>query len=253
MSGIRRRKRSWFVAIVLLGVLAGIVSCPVSNSTTAGLSLTLINGGSAYSVTDGTRMSGSLAVPPSWKGLPVTAIGDDAFRECTALTSITIPGSVTSIGASAFKGCTGLASLTIPDSVVSIGDGAFYSCLGLASVMLSNSLTDISPEEFYGCTSLAGVAIPTTVTTIGDAAFYNCDGLTSLTIPNGVTTIGAYAFGSCLQLSSVSLLVVVPPTARSGIFNNSNLLTKIHVPLGSLAAYSSAPVWSGYSPILVPP
>ena len=51
----------------------------------------------------------------------VTSIGFYAFRECSNLTSITIPNSVTSIGERAFYGCTGLTSVTIPNSVTSIG------------------------------------------------------------------------------------------------------------------------------------
>ena len=35
----------------------------------------------------------------------VTAIGDEAFSECTSLTSVTIPNSITSIGNSTFYGC----------------------------------------------------------------------------------------------------------------------------------------------------
>ena len=35
----------------------------------------------------------------------VTSIGYEAFRECTGLTSITIPNSVTSIGSTAFLFC----------------------------------------------------------------------------------------------------------------------------------------------------
>ena len=36
---------------------------------------------------------------------PVTNIGVSAFKDCTALLSITIPNSVTSIGNKAFSGC----------------------------------------------------------------------------------------------------------------------------------------------------
>lgn len=53
------------------------------------------------------------------------SIGDSAFRNCSGLTSITIPDSVITIGGGAFYGCTGLTSITIPDSVTSIGDSAF--------------------------------------------------------------------------------------------------------------------------------
>ena len=59
----------------------------------------------------------------------VTSIGNNAFRYCSGLTSLTIPNSVTSIGEYAFYRCSGLTSLTIPNSVTSIGGGAFYGCI----------------------------------------------------------------------------------------------------------------------------
>ena len=43
----------------------------------------------------------------------VTSIGEDAFLECSGLTSVTIPNSVTRIEVRAFWYCTGLTSITI--------------------------------------------------------------------------------------------------------------------------------------------
>ena len=45
-------------------------------------------------------------------GSDVTSIGEDAFLECTNLTSVTIPNSVTSIGGCAFEYCPSLTSVT---------------------------------------------------------------------------------------------------------------------------------------------
>lgn len=56
----------------------------------------------------------------------VTTIGDSAFRECHALTSINIPDGVTTIGNFAFMR-SGLESIAIPVSVTAIGDGAFMA------------------------------------------------------------------------------------------------------------------------------
>lgn len=64
----------------------------------------------------------------------MTSIGQDAFRGCTGLTSVTIPASVTSIGNSAFRNCTGLTSVTIGSGVTSIGEGTFYWCNDLTKV-----------------------------------------------------------------------------------------------------------------------
>jgi hypothetical protein len=48
----------------------------------------------------------SYAIPSS-----VTAIGDEAFEECTSLNSITLPTGITSIGARAFAWCPGLTNI----------------------------------------------------------------------------------------------------------------------------------------------
>ena len=134
-----------------------------------------------------------------------TCIASNAFRDCSSLTSITIPDSVTSIGYEAFCGCSSLTALTIPDSVTSIERNAFYGCSSLTSVTIPDSVTSIGDGAFYGCSSLTGVTIPDGVTSIGDGAFDDCTGLTSITIPDSVTSIGDSAFQWCSNLKSITL------------------------------------------------
>jgi hypothetical protein len=58
----------------------------------------------------------------------VTSIGGGAFRDCSGLTSISIPNSVTNIGAYAFQSCSGLQNVyCFAENVPSTNSNAFYS------------------------------------------------------------------------------------------------------------------------------
>ena len=174
--------------------------CDIYNEYIGCLSFTK-NQDNTYSVyrCDGSRRD--VIIPSTYKGLPVTSIGNDAFYKCTSLTSIEIPSSVTSIGEYAFAGCRSLTSIEIPSSVTSIGDGAFADCTSLASIVISSSVTSIGEYTFYGCKSLTSIEIPSSVTSIGDDAFYYCTSLTSIEIPSSVTSIDDRAFDGCKSLT----------------------------------------------------
>ena len=110
----------------------------------------------------------------------VTKLGNNAFRECAELESVTIPYSVTSIGDSTFRMAAGLESINIPNSVTSIGEGAFSTCTSLQSIEISNSITSIPNDAFNRCTSLTRVSIPNSVTSIGEDAFSGYTLLTNI-------------------------------------------------------------------------
>ena len=77
-------------------------------------------------ITKYTGSATALDIPSKIDGYTVTSIGEDAFWNCTSLTSVTIPDSVTRIDSGAFASCTSLTSVTIPDSVTSMGRSVFY-------------------------------------------------------------------------------------------------------------------------------
>ena len=174
-------------------------------------------------------------------GSGVTSISSSAFLVCYSLSSITIPDSVISIGSSAFSSCYGLSSITIPDGVTSISSSAFRNCYGLSSITLPDGVTSISYSAFGNCCSLSSITIPDGVTSIGESAFSKCYGLSSITIPDGVTSISYSAFSYCYGVAHLYFLPTTPPSvSNSDAFSKIPTDCVIHVPVGSLSAYTSA-------------
>ena len=183
------------------------ISASAANEYTEGTYdvLTYKNYGDHIEISGCDESAEKVVIPSEIDGVPVTSIGDEAFQECTRLTSITIPDSVTSIGGLAFQACIRLTSITIPDSVTSIGYDAFASCLALTSITIPDSVTNIEGGAFRWCSGLTSIIVPSNVTSIGDYVFYGCSGLASVTIPNSVTSIGNSAFYGCSGLTSITI------------------------------------------------
>ena len=136
-----------------------------------------------------TGPGGDVVIPEG-----VTAIGWNAFSDCTGVTSVTIPEGVTELDVGAFDGCTGLTSVTIPASVRKMYAFCFRDCIGLTSMVIPEGVTSMEDGAFQDCTGLTSVTIPAGVKTIGRETFSGCTSLTSITIPESVSEVGTDAF-----------------------------------------------------------
>ena len=117
----------------------------------------------------------SLVIPESIDGVPVVAIGERAFRDCSTL-----------------KG-----DVVLPKSIVAIEKEAFMNADGLnGRIYFPQSLKVISDRAFYGCQSLQGdLVIPDSVETIGDEAFSYCTGIGSAVYGGrGLKSVGRDVF-----------------------------------------------------------
>jgi hypothetical protein len=183
---------------------------------------------------------GAATIPSTINGLPVTAIGEWAFLNCTNLTSLDVPNTITDIGDHAFYACTGLKSLKLPNSITNITTGAFMHCTGLTEFSIPTNVTSIGDYVFARCTALTNITIPSSVATLGYAVFYGCSSLSAIavdssnpsyssadgilfskdqtalcewpagkaqscTIPKGTTTIGEFAFLTSASLTNISI------------------------------------------------
>ena len=180
------------------------------------------------------KYAGDIVIPESVKSkdgndYKVTAFGERCFRDCSGLTSITIPSSVTSLGKRCFSGCSGLTSITIPSSITSLGDFCFAACSSLTSFTIPSSITSLGDWCFSGCSGLTSITIPPSITSLGDYCFNECGGLTSITIPSSVTSFGEHCFYDCRSLTSFTIPSSVT-SLKKFCFSGCSGLTSITIP-----------------------
>ena len=226
------------IIILTLGI---ILFCCVTLMAqgTPGLSYTLINSGTAYSVSIGTATASHIEIPATYNGLPVTAITQNGFSN-SIITSIYIPSSIISIREGEFSGCSNLEYIIVDPSNTFFRDEGNNLIRNANNELIAgtrystipNSVTRIGNRAFYRRGSLISITIPNSVTSIGDRAFYECTSLSSVTIGSGLISIGDDAFhelynGQYNPLQSVTYFSVDSNVAV-GLFSRcSNLSTVV--------------------------
>lgn len=255
-------KKILFVLMMCVSVLClalGLSACkeqidtpqtdlPQDGYSENGLKFVLNSGGDNYTVLGGRFDGEHLIVPSTFNNVPVTSVGESAFKGNNRLRFIEIPNSITSIEKQAFEDCSELeainvdlqnpnyssqdgilynkertkfihipkaikGTITISENVISIGDSAFYKCNNLQGVSFGNNskLTSIGEYAFEQCGRLQSITIPKSVTWIGDYAFCKCDSLQNIEIPEGVISVGDHAFKNCSGLTSI----IIPDSVSS--------------------------------------
>ncbi len=167
-------------------------ACRSLRNLNLGNSVKIIGDYAFYNMNDDGASNTSLktlVIPDS-----VTTVGANAFANLKALESLTIGSGVTAIGDYAFKNCTALGTLVIPDNVVKLGKSAFYKCTGVTTLELGNGLTDIGDYAFYGMDKIEYIVLPENVENIGKFAFKGWSAITSIILDKDIETIGAHAF-----------------------------------------------------------
>lgn len=215
-------------------------------------------------ITKYTGTESTVILPSTISSWPVTKVGEDALKDNTTITSVTIPDSVTEIGANAFADCTNLTSvnyagdwsnLTIQSGNPAVQDAANAPLFDFEFIPPDNTAVIVTNYKYNGAaadvtipsryqgkpvttighaaffnSAVTSVTIPDSVTSISDEAFINCPKLTNISIPNSVTYIGFSAFSSCTSLKSITL-----PSSLSfisgALFLGCSQLTTIHIPV----------------------
>ena len=200
----------------------------------------------------------------------VTAIGAQAFLDCSNLTSITAP-KVQSIGDWGLQGTaitsidmpllkearysafcrTALTEVSLP-SLETAGVIVFGHCKQLRTVDLPK-LQNLSQQLFTRCTSLVSVSAPA-ATSMGINVFKGCSELVSITL-QGVTELTNEAFAECTKLENITFGSVIT-NVNVNLFGGEALSSGITLTLhpdqanaeGDLKATAGTNVeWGGFT------
>ena len=242
--------------------------CPMLTSVTTGDSVAYV-GDSAFAGCPLLQSSSAFKIG----GRKFTHLGDYAFRDCASLTSGGTGDNVMEyVGVGAYMN-TGIINLsfgkydTVPAYFCS-------GCSALTKVVYSGSPSVIGRNAFAGCSQLPwpvngnhGFFIGS-VKVVGDSAFAGCANMEVLQgwyNNNNLEYIGDYAFAGCSKLTGLFYVKSVAQNIGAHAFDGTGFtsvwvdgsvpcslgveafpatVTKVTVPLGSLNAYKTAPVWN---------
>ena len=188
-----------------------------------------------------------------FSGENLTSIGEDAFRDCMALTKLNLTGNdavicarafcnndalkevtlsgVKTIGYNAFGGDDALKSADLGEGLISIDSYAFQSCSNLETVSLPESLTTINSYAFQSCSKLTSIDIPNKVTKIDDNTFSNCPSLKNVSIGSGCTSISTVAFINAYSIDEITVAENNKNfTAVDGVLYNKDKTTLVLYP-----------------------
>lgn len=183
-----------------------------------------------------------------------------AFKNCSSLTSLTLPANLTSIQADAFVGCSSLKEITftgtmadwrkielydgwnngLEDYVIRCTDGNIGDLVNefgqdqfafelntdgqgytLTGIVSAASSDIVLPDQHQG--------LP--ITAIGASAFYAWADLTSVIVPDSITVIGNRAFMDCTSLKAVTLPAQMQEIGAYA-FKGCTALERIVIPEG---------------------
>ena len=233
--------------------------------------ITEIPAGTFLTCTSLTSITGIASQPGAWDN--ITKIGEDAFNECKALTTIKLPNSLKTLDKQAFRSCWNLKNVEYSNQLETIGEGAFQDNLfGFEKFYFKGSVKNVGSYAFANgkltCVHLKGdmtmgdyvfqndkslkyVEFPATssatqpLTKVTEGMFQNCTSLPFITLPTTVTEIKTKAFDGCSSLKYVNILAASPATLGANAFPTT---AGVYVKPSKLSAYQANAAWNAYSP-----
>ena len=157
----------------------------------------------------------------------VTAIGDNAFRNCTNIKCIDL-SKVSTIGNYAFSGCASIESIEFFDDIKSIGQNAFSNC-GITKLTIPSSVTIIGENAFSNCTELEKVYYNASNCSKSNSLFLNCSNLAEINFGENITVLPEKVCWNTSNLQKITFEGELKKITATRTFYKSGL-KELHVP-----------------------
>lgn len=200
-------------------------------------------------------LNGDIVIPATVtlgaKEYTVTAIDGTAFKNCTGITSMTLPSTIDSICYQVFNGCTNMVSCNLEDTKIrELCVSTFLYCRSLRSITIPATVTKIGINPFMETNSLAEIKLApgnkcfktydgALYTISGKTLISSPGGKTDLTLLDGLDTIANSAFCQNRRIHNVTIPNSVT-RIESSAFMRCDSLQLITIPTSLTYLGSSA-------------
>lgn len=154
-------KRTFAVLMALTMLVSAFAVLGTSASAAPakeGIFTYVVDEGKAKITAVDEETTGTIVLPATLGGYPVTTVGQNAFLGCRSFEKLVIPENITKLERRAFSGCYGLTHVVVPATVGSLGAGyAFSECKNLYSITIPKAITDVGDFTFDECFNLTDV------------------------------------------------------------------------------------------------
>ena len=191
-------------------------------------------------------LTGEIAIPSNLDGKTIISLGNDALKNATKVTNITIPDSIEKINYHAFKGCSKLSNVDL-GSIKDLSFGIFEDCTSLKEITVPKTLKYGGGTAVFNNSAITKINLEEGLTIVPSCLCANT-GITEITIPNSVEKIEYYAFKDCPNLKKIIILDncksigwFISQPNNDSVFNNHNEDLTIYCYEGSeIAKYAIA-------------
>ena len=147
---------------------------------------------------------------------------------------------------------TAVTQVSIPGTVERIPLCAFFHCINMEKVEMKEGIRVIDNLAFSGCPNIHDIVVPGSVVQLCDYVFYKCQNLTTVTLGEELRLLGTEVFYDCPNITTVTCKAEEPPTFVNPFNAFDNMIYEravLKVSQFALDKYRNAPVWKQFKTI----